>query len=128
VVAAAPGEDAGVRLGRARRALARGNAREARHLVEPLFPLGRDVAAEARAIYAESYLSEAATTDAISGYRSCPRLPDTPQAESALFAIAPARERARPPRRRAPPAGIPGRYHHGRFAKERRPPRRPQPE
>jgi len=120
VVAAAPGEDAGVRLGRARRALARGNAREARHLVEPLFPLGRDVAAEARAIYAESFLSERRYDDAIIRYSQVVRLfPGTPQAESATFAIAQLEsEHGQPAVARATLQEYLNRYPHGRFAKE----------
>ena len=117
---AAPGEDAGVRLGRARRALARGNAREARHLVEPLFPLARDVAAEARVIHAESYLSERRYDDAIIRYSVVVRLfPGTPQAESAMFAIAQLEsEHGQPSVARATLQEYLARYPHGRFAKE----------
>jgi ferric-dicitrate binding protein FerR (iron transport regulator) len=113
-------EVAGVRLGRARRALARGNAGEARRLVEPLFRLGRDVAAEARAIYAESYLSEGRYEDAVAGYRVVVRdFPTTPQAESALFAIAQLEsEHGRPGDARTTLQRYLTRYPHGRFAKE----------
>jgi hypothetical protein len=80
-------ELARTRLGRARRALARGNAGEARKAVEPLFHLGRDVASEARALYAESFLIERRYADAIDGYLVVVRdFPSTPQAESALYA------------------------------------------
>ena len=110
----------GVRLGRARRALARGNAGEARRLVEPLFRSGRDVAAEARAIYAESYLSEGRYADAVAGYRVVVRdFPAAPQAESALFAIAQLEsEHGRPTDARATLQRYLARYPHGRFAKE----------
>jgi ferric-dicitrate binding protein FerR (iron transport regulator) len=110
----------GARLGRARRALARGNAGEARRIVEPLFRLGRDVASEARAIYAESYLSEGRYEDAIAGYRIVVRdFPSTPQAESALFAIAQLEgEHGRPADARATLQRYLARYPQGRFAKE----------
>jgi FecR protein/Tetratricopeptide repeat len=113
-------EAAGVRLGRARRALARGSAGEARRLVEPLFRLGRDVAAEARAIYAESYLSEGRYEDAVAGYRVVVRdFPTTPQAESALYAIAQLEsEHGRPGDARSTLQRYLTRYPHGRFARE----------
>ena len=113
-------EIAAARLGRARRALARGSAGEARRLVEPLFRLGRDVAAEARAIYAESYLSEGRYEDAVAGYRVVVRdFPTTPQAESALFAIAQLEsEHGRPGEARVTLQRYLTRYPHGRFAKE----------
>ena len=119
--ASSSAEDAaGVRLGRARRALARGHAGEARRLVEPLFRLGRDVAAEARAIYAESYLSEGRYADAVAGYRVVVRdFPTTPQAESALFAIAQLEsEHGGAADARATLQRYLARYPHGRFAKE----------
>jgi ferric-dicitrate binding protein FerR (iron transport regulator) len=114
------GDVAGVRLGRARRALARGNAGEARRLVEPLFRSSRDVAAEARAIHAESYLSEGRYADAVAGYRVVVRdFPAAPQAESALFAIAQLEgEHGRPAEARATLQRYLARYPHGRFAKE----------
>jgi ferric-dicitrate binding protein FerR (iron transport regulator) len=124
-IAAAPpptgGQDASAaRLARARRALARGSAGEARRLVEPLFRLGRDVAAEARAIHAESYLSEGRYEDAVAGYRIVVRdFPSTPQAESALFATAQLEsEHGRPADARATLQRYLARYPHGRFAKE----------
>ncbi len=119
--ASANAEDgASVRLGRARRALARGKAGEARRIVEPLFRLGRDVAAEARAIYAESYLSEGRYEDAVTGYRVVVRdFPATPQAESALYAVAQLEsEHGRPGDARATLQRYLARYPHGRFAKE----------
>jgi ferric-dicitrate binding protein FerR (iron transport regulator) len=111
---------AGVRLGRARRALAQGHAGDARRLVEPLFRLGRAVAAEARAIYAESYLSEGRYEDAVTAYRVVVRdFPTTPQAESALFAIAQLEsEHGRPGDARTTLQRYLARYPDGRFAKE----------
>ena len=104
----------------ARGALARGSAGEARRLVEPLFRLGRDVAAEARAIYAESYLSEGRYEDAVAGYRVVVRdFPTTPQAESALYAIAQLEsEHGRPGDARSTLQRYLTRYPHGRFARE----------
>jgi hypothetical protein len=116
-----PSEDSSViRLGRARRALARGNAGEARRIVKPLFGLGRDVAAEARAIHAESYLSEGRYADAVAGYRVVSRdFPHTPQAESALYAVGQLEsEHGRPVEARASLEDYLARYPHGRFAKE----------
>jgi len=116
-----PSDDGSViRLGRARRALARGNAGEARRIVKPLFGLGRDVAAEARAIYAESYLSEGRYADAVAGYRIVFRdFPHTPQAESALYAVGQLEsEHGRPGDAGATLQLYLARYPHGRFAKE----------
>jgi tetratricopeptide (TPR) repeat protein len=113
-------ESAPLRLGRARRALARGNAGEARRAVEPLFRLGRDVAAEARALYAESFLIERRYADAIDGYQVVVRdFPTTPQAESALFAVAQLEsEHDQPADARATLQRYLARYPHGRFARE----------
>jgi ferric-dicitrate binding protein FerR (iron transport regulator) len=113
-------DSAAIRLGRARRALARGNAGEARRAVEPLFRLGRDVASEARALYAESFLIERRYADAIDGYQVVVRdFPSTPQAESALFAVAQLEsEHGRPADARATLQRYLARYPHGRFAKE----------
>jgi len=118
--AATPDEIAGARLARARRALARGNAGEARRAVEPLFRLGRDTASEARALYAESFLIEGRYEDAITGYQVVTRdFPSTPQAESALYAVAQLEsEHGRPADARATLQRYLGRYPHGRFAKE----------
>jgi len=118
----APNADelARTRLGRARRALARGNAREARKTVEPLFHLGRDVASEARALYAESFLIERRYADAIDGYLVVVRdFPSTPQAESALYAIAQLQtEDGRTNDARRTLQRYLANYPHGRFAKE----------
>jgi ferric-dicitrate binding protein FerR (iron transport regulator) len=118
--AVTPEDAAGVRLGRARRALARGRAGEARRIVEPLFRLGRDIAAEARAIHAESYLIEGRHADASAGYGVVVRdFPTTPQAESALYAIAQLEsEHGRPADARATLQRYLARYPNGRFAKE----------
>jgi tetratricopeptide (TPR) repeat protein len=116
---AAPDEGAGVRLARARRALVHGNAAEARRLAQPLFRLERDVAAEARAIYAESFLTEGRHTDAISAYQIVSRdFPSTPQAESALFAVAQLQSEHDRPAARATLQSYLRRYPNGRFAKE----------
>jgi hypothetical protein len=111
---------AGARLARARRALARGDAAEARRAVEPVFRASREVAAEARAIHAESYLVEGRHADAIEGYEIVVHdFPGTPQAESALYAVAQlesehgSRAAARATLRR-----YLDRYPRGRFAKE----------
>jgi ferric-dicitrate binding protein FerR (iron transport regulator) len=117
---ALPEETPAARLVRARRALVRGNVGEARRLVHPLFGLGRDVAAEARAIHAESYLTEGRYEDAIAGYRVVFRdFPNTPQAESSLYAVAQLEsEHGRPGDARATLQRYLARYPHGRFAKE----------
>jgi ferric-dicitrate binding protein FerR (iron transport regulator) len=108
------------RLTRARQALAAGHAQEARRLVEPVFRLGRDVAVEARAVYAESFLTEGRYTDAIDGYHLVVRDFDgTPQAESALYAVAQLEsEHGRPEQAKAALRGYLTRYPHGRFARE----------
>jgi ferric-dicitrate binding protein FerR (iron transport regulator) len=118
--AASAEEVAAARLGRARRALARGNAGEARRAVEPLFRLRSDVASEARALYAESFLIERRYADAIDGYEVVVRdFPSTPQAESALFAVAQLQsEHGRPAEARATLQRYLSRYPRGRFAKE----------
>jgi hypothetical protein len=77
------------RLALARQALGRGDAAGARGDVEPLFRLDGPVAAEARVLYAESFLIEGRYADAIEAYRVVTRdFPGASQAESALFAVA----------------------------------------
>ena len=117
----APVDDSpAARLAQARRALARGNAGEARRLVEPIFHLGREVAVEARVIYAESFLTEGRYTDAVDGYETVVRdFPRAPQAESALYAIAQLEsEHGQAAAARAGLERYLGRYPHGRFAHE----------
>jgi ferric-dicitrate binding protein FerR (iron transport regulator) len=113
-------ESPAARLAQARRALARGNAGEARRLVEPIFHLGREVAVEARVIYAESFLTEGRYTDAVDGYETVVRdFPRASQAESALYAIAQLEsEHGRPAAARAGLERYLARYPHGRFARE----------
>ena len=75
----------GAARGRPARALARGTPPRRGACVEPVFRLGREVAAEARAIYAESFLIEGRYADAVDGYatlvRDFPRAP-RPRARS----------------------------------------------
>jgi ferric-dicitrate binding protein FerR (iron transport regulator) len=113
-------DDGPARLAQARRALARGNAGEARRLVEPLFHLGREVAVEARVIDAESFLVEGRYTDAVDGYETVVRdFPRTPQAESALYAVAQLdSEHGRVAAARAGLQRYLDRYPRGRFARE----------
>ena len=91
-VAVAPGGSAnGARgeLRAARRALARGDAQATREMVEPLFRLGREVAVEARVVFAKSFLLEGRYADAFNAIRLVARdFPTTNQAEISQFAIA----------------------------------------
>jgi hypothetical protein len=118
--AKAPEMSAAGRLATARRALSQGDAAEARRVVEPAFKLGRPIAAEARALFAESFLVEGRYADAMDGYAILIRdFPTTPQAESALYAVAQLEsEHGRPADARAAFARYLDRYPHGRFAKE----------
>jgi ferric-dicitrate binding protein FerR (iron transport regulator) len=113
-------ESPSARLAQARRALARGNAGEARRLVEPIFHLSRELAVEARVIYAESFLTEGRYTDAVDGYETVVGdFPRAPQAESALYAIAQLEsEHGRPAAARAGLERYLAQYPHGRFARE----------
>ena len=88
--------------------------------MEPLFHLGRDVAVEARVIFAESFLLEGRYADAIDGYRLVVRdFPATAQAEISQFAIAQLEAEHGPPSQaRAALQTYLARYPHGRFAKE----------
>jgi hypothetical protein len=77
------------RLVQARQALTRGDADQARSLLVPLYHGSRNIAVEARALAAESYLIEGRYGDAIESYGVVVRdFNTTPQAESALYAIA----------------------------------------
>ena len=83
------GPNPGRALADARRALARGDTAAARRMLTPLFHLGREIAAEARVIFAESFLVEGRYADAIDGYLLVVRdFPSTNQSESAEFAVA----------------------------------------
>ena len=118
--ARATSDDGPSRLAQARRALARGKSGEARRLVEPLFHLGREIAVEARVIYAESFLVEGRYADAVDGYETVGRdFPRTPQAESALYAVAQLdSEHGRVAAARAGLQRYLERYPRGRFARE----------
>jgi TolA-binding protein len=114
------GENGVARLAAARTSLATGDAAGARRTLEPLCRPGRAGAAEASALYAESYLIEGRYPDAEASYRALVRdFPRTPQAESALYALAQlASEHGRTDDARAAIARYLERYPHGRFAKE----------
>jgi ferric-dicitrate binding protein FerR (iron transport regulator) len=107
-------------LGAARRALGRGDALAARRIVEPLFRLGREVAVEARIIFAESFLVEGRYADAIDGYRLVSRdFPSTVQAEISAFAIAQLEsDHGNRSEAQAALQAYLARYPHGRFARE----------
>src|SRR6185369_16694524 len=97
-----------------------GDAAGARRAAEPVFRASRDIAAEARVIHAESYLIEGRHADAIEGYEIVVRdFAGTPQAESALFAMAQLEsEHGRADDARATLRRYLTRYPRGRFAKE----------
>ncbi|MCC6994406.1 MAG: FecR domain-containing protein [Deltaproteobacteria bacterium] len=83
------GRSAAQRLEAARRALGAGDAARARSELRPLLGGGRAIAVEAHVLMAESFLTEGRYGEAIKGYRAVERgFGGTPQAESALFAIA----------------------------------------
>jgi TolA-binding protein len=117
---AGAGDGAVARLASARTSLARGDAAEARRTLEPVLRMGREVAAEARALYAESFLVEGRYTEAEASYRTLIRdFPRTAQAESALYATAQlASEHGRTAEARDAVARYLDRYPRGRFAKE----------
>ena len=104
----------------ARRALARGDAAAARRILTPLFHLGREIAAEARVIFAESFLVEGRYADAIDGYLLVVRdFPSTNQSESAEFAIAELEaEHGRPAAAVEALRKYLARQPHGRFVRE----------
>jgi hypothetical protein len=108
------------RLARARRALSDGDADRARALLGPLYRGSREVAVEARAILAESYLVEGRYGDAIESYGVVVRdFQGTTQAESALYAIAQLEiESARRAEAIRTLGRYLARYPDGRFAKE----------
>jgi ferric-dicitrate binding protein FerR (iron transport regulator) len=116
----AGGGDGVAALASARASLARGDAAAARRTLEPLFRMGRSVAPEARALYAESYLIEGRYPDAEASYRALVGdYPRAPQAESALYAIAQlASEHGQTADARDAVARYLARYPRGRFAKE----------
>jgi hypothetical protein len=107
-------------LGSARRALARGDAQTARRIAESLFHHGRDVAVEARVIFAESFLAEGRYADAIDGYRLVVRdFPATDQAEISQFAIVQLEaEHGSLAQTRSALQAYVTRHPHGRFVKE----------
>ena len=83
------GRTAAQRLEAARRALGAGDAARARSELRPLLGATRAIAVEAHVLMAESFLTEGRYGEAIKGYRAVERgFGGTPQAESALFAIA----------------------------------------
>jgi len=104
----------------ARRALARGDAQATRDKVEPLFRLGREVAVEARVVFAESFLLEGRYADAIDAYRLVARdFPTTNQAEISQFAIAQLEaDHGQATQARAALQAYLGRYPRGRFVKD----------
>jgi hypothetical protein len=110
------------RLLRARRALTEGNADQARALLVPLYRGPRNIAVEARAIAAESYLVEGRYGDAIESYGVVVQdFQGTAQAESALYAIAQLQiESSRRDEAVQTLRRYLSRYPNGRFVKEAR--------
>jgi len=108
------------RLTRARRSLSRGDAIGARRLVLPLFRQSRDLAVEARVLFAESFLVEGRYADAVDAYRVVARdFPRAEQAETSLFAIAQLQsEHGSGGEARAALRTYIGRYPRGRFVHE----------
>ena len=108
------------RLTRGRRFLSRGNAIDARRLVLPLFRQSRELAVEARVLFAESFLVEGRYADAIDAYRLVARdFPRSDQAETSLFTIAQLQcEHAPGPEARGALRTYLTRYPHGRYARE----------
>src|SRR6185369_12867785 len=108
------------RLARGRRVLSRGDAVGARRLVLPLFRQSRDLAVEARVLFAESFLVEGRYADAVDAYRIVARdFPRAEQAETSLFAIAQLQsEHGRANDARAALRTYIGRYPRGRFVHE----------
>ena len=108
------------RLTRGRRFLSRGDAIDARRLVLPLFSQSRDLAVEARVLFAESFLVEGRYADAVDAYRIVARdFPRAEQAEASLFAIAQLQgEHGSVSEARAALRTYIGRYPRGRFVRE----------
>jgi len=120
--AAPPADDGRARLLEARNALSRGDASDARGLLHPLLRGRRTLAAEANALYAESFLVEGRYAEAIAGYRRVARqFAGTEQAESAFYAVAQLalESEGRDQAARALTAYL-ERYPHGRFVREAR--------
>jgi ferric-dicitrate binding protein FerR (iron transport regulator) len=110
----------GDRLTRGRRFLSRGDATGARRMVLPLFRQSRDLAVEARVLFAESFLVEGRYADAVDAYRVVARdFPRAEQAETSLFAIAQLQsEHGSASEARAALRTYIGRYPRGRFVHE----------
>ena len=108
------------RLTRGRRSLSRGDAIGARRLVLPLFRQSRELAVEARVLFAESFLVEGRYADAVDAYRVVTRdFPRAEQAETSLFAIAQLQsEHGSASEARAALRTYIGRYPRGRFVHE----------
>jgi len=108
------------RLTRGRRFLSRGNAIDARRLVLPLFRQSRELAVEARVLFAESFLVEGRYADAVDAYRIVARdFPRAEQAETSLFAIAQLQsEHGSASEARAALRTYIGRYPRGKFVHE----------